>query len=88
MVLEYACAGQHWVTPDKAALRFSTEEAEEMVEDGDPYLLESQDFIDAIRNGTPTTTPARHGLDAICLVSAVMQSAGCGMAPVPVTSNQ
>lgn len=55
---------------------------EDMVEDGDPYGGEDEDFINAIRTGGATRTPARDGLDAIKLVSAMIESSKRNGAPI------
>ena len=70
--LDYHCTGQHWVTPDSARLSRVDGTVENFVEDEDPYLLESQDFITAIRKNLPTLTPARAGLESIQLVESLL----------------
>ena len=51
---------------------------EQFTEDGDPYGEEDIAFFNAIRTGGAATAPARHGLDAIRLVSAAIESARNG----------
>jgi len=75
LTFDYQCAGQNWVTPDSARLYRGAEEIETIIEDENPYLLESRDFIEAIRTGGPTLTPARAGLESIQLVEAVLADA-------------
>lgn len=72
LTLDYHCTGQHWVTPDSAKLYRSADDIENFTEDEDPYLLESQDFIGAIRENRATTTPARTGLKAIQLIETIL----------------
>ena len=74
LALDYQCTGQHWITPDSARLFRGAENVESFIEDEDPYLLESLDFITAIRENRPTTTPARDGLRAIELIEAIRNS--------------
>lgn len=75
VVLDYICTGQNWVNPDRAVVYLGEEDREEIVENDDLYLLESLDFIAAIRENRETVTPARHGFDAIRLVEKVIESA-------------
>jgi predicted dehydrogenase len=75
LTLDYTCTGQHWVTPDSAKIYHSAEHIEEFTEDGDPYLLESEEFISAIREIRPTSSPARCGLEAIQLIESVIADA-------------
>jgi len=72
MTLDYSCTGQNWVTPDAARLYRSNGDIEALVEDEDPYLLESKDFIAAIRENRATATPARAGLEAIQLIETIL----------------
>ena len=74
MTLEYTCTGQTWVEPDHAALYKGDENKQEFIEDGNPYLLETLDFIRAIREDRPTRTPARDGLAAIEIVESAMKN--------------
>lgn len=86
-LLDYRCTGQNWISPDEATLSLHTGDGvktERIVEDGDVYLAESEDFIAAIRTGRPTRTPAREGLRGVRLVSAVLDSAGHGGHPVAI----
>ena len=75
LTLDYHCTGQHWVTPDSAKIYRSADNIETFTEDEDPYLLESQDFIAAIRENRPAATPARAGLEAIQLIESVLADA-------------
>ena len=69
--LDYSCTGQTWVDPDKSILYYGEDKRDDFVEDSDPYLLETQDFINAICEDRNTCTPARDGLNAIKLVEAI-----------------
>ncbi len=75
ITLDYHCTGQPWVTPDSAHLYRSATEIETLIEDENPHLLESRDFIEAIRKGGVTVSPARVGLESIQIVEAVMADA-------------
>ncbi|MDX2111643.1 MAG: Gfo/Idh/MocA family oxidoreductase [Verrucomicrobiota bacterium] len=75
VTLDYQCTGQHWVTPDSARLYSTSGAVESVVEDEDPYLLESIEFISAIQEGRAASTPARVGLEAILLVEALIADA-------------
>ena len=69
LTCDYSSTGQPWVTPDSARIhRAGTVEV--LTEDEDPYLLETRDFIAAIREDRPAATPAREGLEAIRMVEA------------------
>ncbi len=84
-LLDYRCTGRPWITPDEATLFCHVGEevqAETILEDDDVYLAESAEFIAAIRAGRPTRAPARVGLDGVRLVSAVLESAARGGAPI------
>lgn len=63
-----------WRTKDTANM-FMGDAAEAITEDGDPYLAASQDLIDAIRNDRFPVAPIATGVDAIRLVTRVMESA-------------
>lgn len=82
--LQYSCTGQTWVNPDQAVLH-RAEVKETFVEDEPAYLLETQNFIQAIREGhNRTLTPARQGLTAIEAVEKVMASAAVAGLPQPI----
>jgi predicted dehydrogenase len=70
--LDYHCTGQNWVHPDTAVLYSGETVQDEFVEDEDCYLLESLDFIAAIREDREALTPVRDGLAAIRLVETVI----------------
>jgi len=72
-VFDYGSTGD-WRIKDEAVIHCDGKETK-VVEDGDAYFEETVDFINAIRNAGKTVTPVCHGLDAIKLVSAVMDSA-------------
>jgi predicted dehydrogenase len=77
-VLEYRSTGD-WRDKDECTLWTydgDKKAQESIIEDGDPYAEEDEDFVNAVRTGGPTVTPARCGLDAIAVVSAVIASAG------------
>lgn len=84
-LLDYSSTGQHWVTPDSATLCLTADEdsifTEEFVEDSDPYADETNDFLTAILQQTPTRTPAREGLKSLELVAAMQRSAAAGGVP-------
>jgi len=68
----YTNSGQHWVTPDKALIYNPDGTVRHaFTEDGDPYRLETDDFLSAIREGRPALTPARHGLEAMLVTEKV-----------------
>ncbi len=73
LTIEFKSTGQNWVTPDSARIHYATGEVEAIVEDGDPFLAENEDFITAIREGRPTRTPATEGLAAIRLVEEALK---------------
>ncbi len=76
-VLDYRSAGDWRVKEEGTVTVHGTAEprSEEFVEDGDSYGEEDADFIAAVRTGGSTRTPAREGLEAVRLVSAVIESA-------------
>ncbi len=85
-LLDYRSTGQAWVTPDSATLSLTADEEsifqEEFIEDGNPYADETNDFLTAILQQTPTRTPARDGVASIELVDAMQRSAAAGGVPV------
>ena len=84
-LLDYQSTGQHWVTPDSASIsRTAGEEItrEAFIEDGDPYAAETDDFLTAILQQTPTRTPAAQGVASIELVAAMQSSASQGGVPI------
>jgi len=83
-ILEYRSTGD-WRIKDESTVYTHGPDGmkrEDIVEDGDPYGEEDAEFVQAVRSGGKTRTPARHGLDAIRLVSAVIASAKAGGKPV------
>lgn len=72
-VLDLSSPGD-WRVKDKAVLYFDAKE-EEIIEDENPYLKESQDFIKAVLNKEKARTPVAQGLKTINLIKAVMKSA-------------
>ncbi len=54
----------------------------ELVEDGDPYGEETEDFIRAIKSKEQSTTPAREGLKTIQLIERVLADAKAVNQPV------
>jgi predicted dehydrogenase len=73
--LDHVCTGRSWIEPGRSTMYHGQDKKDVIIEDEDPYLLENLDFIGAIREGRPTTTPARHGLEVIRLVESVIGSA-------------
>ncbi len=73
--LEYKSTGQAWVAPDQATLYYGDNKVETFVEDEDTYFLADRSFIDAIKNGTKTSIPARDGLKSIEVVEDIIASA-------------
>ncbi len=81
--LEYKSSGQHWVKADEATLYYGDDKVETFIEDEDVYLLETQDFINAIKNGKQAQIPAKDGLKSIKVIEDIVASAnpcrcGCG----------
>jgi len=71
-VFNYTSTGQHWVVPDKAVIcNPDGAVLHAFTEDADPYQLETDDFLSAIRAGRPARTPARHGLEAMLVAEQV-----------------
>lgn len=83
-VLDYRSTGD-WRDTEKATLYRhdgATMTQEDIEEDGNPYLAETEDFITAILSGGSTVTPVKHGLSAVKLVSSVIASAAQQGTPV------
>jgi len=51
----------------------------------DPYLAQTQHFLQAVRGEVASLAPARHGLRGLRLVKAVQESARRGGAPVEIS---
>ena len=71
LTLDHVCAGQTWVAPDRATFYRSNGQVETLVEDGDPYGAETDDFLAAIRGKRPALTPVRQGLEAMRVAEKV-----------------
>lgn len=73
-VLDFRSAGD-WRVKDTSVLTLhngkAITEVLEILEDGDPFADETEDFIRAIREDTRPETPAREGLETIRLVERV-----------------
>lgn len=80
-LLDYRTTGD-WRDTDEASLYTHGDDQqlreERIHEDSDPFLAESRDFIEAIRNGGTTRTPITDGLAALKVVAAVVESAQAG----------
>ncbi|MBD3239130.1 MAG: hypothetical protein GF331_00985 [Chitinivibrionales bacterium] len=77
-LLDYRTTGNWRDTDEASVYRYggkSDMEQTQFTEDSDPFLAESEDFIQAIRNGGSTKTPITDGLAALKLVAAVVESA-------------
>jgi len=84
-MLEYRTTGQFWVKPDESTV--FTHDGDkvaraEFTEDADVSGAETDDFLNAIRTGGQTRSPARDGLNSLKLVAAVLESARQGGLPV------
>jgi len=90
LTIDFRSTGD-WRNKDESSIfgiRGSEVEREDIVEDGDAYLAESVDFINAIREGKESLTPARCGLESILLVSAVIKSAMNNGKPVTISERK
>ncbi len=72
--LEYKSTGQQWVAPDEATLLYDDDKVETIIEDQDVYLLEDQDFINAIATGTEAQIPARASLKSIRVIEEILNN--------------
>jgi predicted dehydrogenase len=80
--LEYDRAAESGFTADLARRPARGEAVPETDPAEDPYFLTLRDFLDAIRNGTPTRVTAADGAAAVRIANAALRSAREGQ---PVT---
>lgn len=83
-VLDFHSEGD-WRIQDSATLTLhdgtGTGEPVRIVEDGDPFVRETEDFLEAIRTGGITRTPIREGLETIRLIERVRDEEALFISP-------